>query len=293
MRARRGLATALMLSGVLAATPAEAAPPGAIFEETSSPSERRHALVLAVDAQGMIGLQTHYLHRFPRALAGRHLLVGGGVELPLALWIRSGPRALRLSAHSAAEFGRWGPFGISGQLSTRLSVQSDMLGTRVAWDLVARALPGFHFRRGSLGLQLSWQQALATHVRHSSLVAAAFDDRYPEGVTAAGPGGPRRGWIAFAGTRFPIGLYGAGRPTSRVSIFASASLVPSVTRYRTGLFGTAMVGVLPFAVDLGVTVRLGGGRAQPRAITARSPRRRCAGRRCPRAPSDNHRGPRG
>jgi hypothetical protein len=235
----------------LVPTPALAAP-GTVFHEAGTVREQPNVVGATIDSTAWINLQLDWLRRLPHPPLGETLLLGGGLELPLLLWAQTATvDTARVAARGAWLAYRWQPFGLIIEANTRIGSQHNYMGTLVAWDAGLSVEPGLRWRRGGIGLLLAVRQGLSTHVSHSDYVKAAFADRYPSGTTARITG-PRAGWIAFPGTRFPLGLVGSFE-LGRVALQASAGLVLTATGYDTGLFDTMAVGVWPFFASIGAT----------------------------------------
>jgi hypothetical protein len=71
---------------------------------------------------------------------------------------------------------------------------------------------GWYARRGFVGVDLGWDQGLATHIAHSDWYR---EDIYP---------GAEDGWLAFPSGRLRFGLYGGGDPTRRLRLAARLGL---------------------------------------------------------------------
>lgn len=130
--------------------------------------------------------------------------VGGGLDLPVVLWIASGvPDTGRLAVVTTGALWDRGRIAVEGHGELRGNLQVDVLGTRFVVDAVARLDPAWVWDGWRVALRVGWEQPLATAVWVSEYTRTAFDGSGSDardGVIGPAPG---RG-IVGVGVRGPI-----------------------------------------------------------------------------------------
>lgn len=230
-------------------------PTFAVNEAVAKRSER-DAFGLTFDSTAWLTVELSWARRLGVRPAGTQLFAGAGLSLPVLLWAQTG------SLDSVRASGRvtWLPivaraFHLAFDLETGLATQHSVMGTWVGIDAQLTAFPSVSFKHGSFGALFACRQGISTYVHHSDYVRAAFEDRYPAGVTG-GVTGPRDGFIAFPFRRYLVGLAGAVHVHQRWSLSLSTGLAFTVHAYTAGAADTMAVGQWPFFASLGVVFRL-------------------------------------
>jgi len=186
-----------------------------------------------------------YLHPLPLGPPGATFLLGGGVKLP-PLSISSGDLRVQLIASAGYRpSARWG--GLCSALPYLARAENDA-ATLYGLGLELRCEPSHVRGSWSFGLDLGWQQTLATHVESSALARRTFGDRYPPGVT--GIAGPKDGWYRFTSERFRLGVSTSHR--FRGGWSGALALGTLFTRQDQGVY----LPLIPFYLELSTTYAL-------------------------------------
>jgi hypothetical protein len=93
--------------------------------------------------------------------------------------------------------------------------------------LELRATPSRYGSRGTAGLELGWQSALLTHIRHGEATRETFRNRYPGQDEYDGPAD---GWYGATAHRFRMGLVGVRRLGNHLVLQGAAGTIFSLQR---------------------------------------------------------------
>lgn len=173
--------------------------------------------------------------------------VGGGLDLPVTLWVVTGvPDTLRGAGSAEVLLFEQGPWRLTGGGSTRLGVQHDGLGTLLSWDLAPGVFGGLRGTRGHVGLAARWEQPLASVIWFSEDVRRAFEG------SSTPP--PRDGVVPLGTGRLAVGVDGRLAITPRVGLVAVAEVLVTPDRVALAWDEELVMGVWPGRLSVGVVV---------------------------------------
>ncbi len=165
---------------------------------------QRHLIFATLGAEPAVTLSLGYSYRLAPPESRSGIRVGGSVKLPTTALSHGAWRVDLFGAADWRSASHWGAAVTSGAYLAR---NHNRAGRMYGLGLEVRAAPGYYGRRYAAALDLGWQGAVLSHIRHSEEARRTFDDRYPDG--AVGVHGPRDGWYGSAAQRVRIGVTGS------------------------------------------------------------------------------------
>lgn len=182
------------------------------------------------------------------AAAPRWGTVGGGLDLPVVLWVRSGvPDTGRLVVEGTVFVVEYERFRVEAHGEARANLQVDVLGTRLAGDVVARVDPGLVIGAAWIGARVGWEQPLATAVWTSAYTRGAFEGSGTE--ARDGVIGPELG-------RAVLGVGASGAVGGRWRIHGAIDGILSPGALGLDVAEAVVVGQWPVRVEVGARVEL-------------------------------------
>ena len=147
-----------------------------------------------------------------------------------------------------------GKFRLTGDVHIFLIHHRQVLGNFLPVGFFLSLTPSFRFSRGYLGLQIHWNQTVATHISHSPYVREAFENQSLYGETARYIQ-PKDSWFRNTGSHLGIGIEGGREMCSRISLYGDLGIVLFKSSY-TGLLDAMMIGQVPVFGELRLLYKL-------------------------------------
>jgi len=139
-------------------------------------------------------------------------------------------------------------FRMTGDVQCYLMHHRQVLGKFVPLGFVISLTPSYQFSKGYLGLQIHWDQTVATHISHSSYVQETFDNlSLYDGVQTDSQA--TDGWFGFTGSHFGMGVEGGREIGSRLFLYGDLGIVMFTSPF-TGLLDAMMFGQVPVFGEL-------------------------------------------
>jgi len=175
--------------------------------------------------------------------------VYGRVGLPLLLMIKDHSLdswKIELGAHT--ELVSLNKFSLMTDSYLFLIHHNQILGVFTPVGVNLSLMPAYPFKQGYLGIQVRWNQTVATHISHSNYVKNTFaglstlDNRIMNIH-------PENGWYGFTGSHLDFGIGGIRTLGSKCMLSAELGVVDYLSPY-TGFFDALMMGQVPFYLEM-------------------------------------------
>jgi hypothetical protein len=174
------------------------------FVKTPNEKISPNNIFITLSAEPEIVTCIGYLHSVGKQERKVSFQLGGSIKLAPVIISNGAFRANFITVANWKISEHW-QTPIAGQIY--LAHDKNREGTFTGAGFEVRANPAYVGKKWSKGFDVGWQYTPFTYIKNSRQAKAAFDERYPDGVT--GLQGPKDGWYKNGANRFRIGLTGA------------------------------------------------------------------------------------
>lgn len=145
-------------------------------------------------------------------------------------------------------------FGVIGDINFFLIHHNEILGEFIPLGVNLRITPSYSFDGGYIGLQLNWNQIIATHISHSQYVKESFENLNSIDNEILNIH-PKDGWYTFTGSHLGFGIEGGWDVSQRFFLYGDIGIIKFSSLYS-GMFDAMMMGQVPFYGNLRVLYKL-------------------------------------
>jgi len=190
-----------------------------------------------------------YHYRIDNLIAGKSVIIHAIVGAPLFLLKEFD--SFRFGLGGSVKWVKRGRFGFVSGLFTSISTNENVNGNSISWNFKLNILPGYYSENWFLALDLAWKPTIATNIKHSNYVKAAFKERYPDDTLKyAMIYGPKDGWYYTPANRLMAGMLAGYTISGSYSIYINGGINYTPNNFGILMFGD--IGVIPYYLKLGM-----------------------------------------